>query len=105
MVKVDLVDQQKCLVDDIQECVILIFEVCNFQDLIGQCISKVMVMMKFIEQYINVMMDIWGGVDVIKVYVLVQVDGCSEDEKFFNGLKFVGDVGYVFQDDIDVLFD
>src|SRR6201994_4790755 len=72
--KVDSVDQQKRLADDIQERVISIFEACNFQDLTGQRISKVMTTMKFIEQHINSMMDIWGGVDAIKSHVPAQVD-------------------------------
>ena len=61
-------DQQKLLSEDIQERVISIFEACNFQDLTGQRISKVMSTMKFIEQHINAMMDIWGGVDAIKAH-------------------------------------
>ena len=52
--------------EEIQERVISIFEACNFQDLTGQRISKVMGTMKFIEQHINAMMEIWGGVDAIK---------------------------------------
>ena len=59
-------DQQKLLSEEIQERVVSIFEACNFQDLTGQRISKVMSTMKFIEQHINDMMDIWGGVDAIK---------------------------------------
>src|SRR5690349_22250950 len=69
MSKVDSADQQKRLADDIQERVISIFEACNFQDLTGQRISKVMTTMKFIEQPINAMMEIWGGVDAIKTHV------------------------------------
>ena len=61
-------DQQKLLTEEIQERVISIFEACNFQDLTGQRISKVMTTMKFIENHINVMMDIWGGVDAIKAH-------------------------------------
>ncbi len=49
MSKVQSADQQKRLADDIQERVISIFEACNFQDLTGQRISKVMGAMKFIE--------------------------------------------------------
>ena len=45
-------DQQKLLSEDIQERVVAIFEACNFQDLTGQRISKVMTTMKFIEQHI-----------------------------------------------------
>jgi len=105
MSKVDSVDQQKRLADDIQERVISIFEACNFQDLTGQRISKVMTTMKFIEQHINSMMDIWGGVDAIKAHVVPQVDNRSEDDKLLNGPKLAGDVGHASQDDIDALFD
>ena len=103
--KVDSIDQQKRLADDIQERVISIFEACNFQDLTGQRISKVMTTMKFIEQHINAMMDIWGGVDAIKAHVPAHVDTRGEDEKLLNGPKLAGDVGHASQDDIDALFD
>ncbi|SFI81567.1 protein phosphatase CheZ [Bradyrhizobium sp. Gha] len=105
MSKVQSADQQKRLADDIQERVISIFEACNFQDLTGQRISKVMNTMKFIEQHINSMMDIWGGVDAIKSHAPVPVDTRSEDEKLLNGPKLAGDVGHASQDDIDALFD
>jgi chemotaxis protein CheZ len=103
--KVDSVDQQKRLADDIQERVISIFEACNFQDLTGQRISKVMGTMKFIEQHINAMMDIWGGIDAIKAHALPFVDPRDEDSKLLNGPKLAGDVGHASQDDIDALFD
>jgi chemotaxis protein CheZ len=103
--KVDSVDQQKRLADDIQERVISIFEACNFQDLTGQRISKVMTTMKFIEQHINAMMDIWGGVDAIKAHAPAIVDTRDEDAKLLNGPKLAGDVGHASQDDIDALFD
>jgi len=105
MSKVQSADQQKRLADDIQERVISIFEACNFQDLTGQRISKVMNTMKFIEQHINAMMEIWGGVDAIKAHVPAHVDNRSDDEKLLNGPKLAGDVGHASQDDIDALFD
>jgi chemotaxis protein CheZ len=61
--------------------------------------------MKFIEQHINAMMDIWGGVDAIKSHAPVHVDTRSEDDKLLNGPKLAGDVGHASQDDIDALFD
>ncbi|MDU6830673.1 MAG: chemotaxis protein, partial [Bradyrhizobium sp.] len=54
--KVDSADQQKILSEEIQERVVSIFEACNFQDLTGQRINKVMTTMKFIEHHIVVMM-------------------------------------------------
>src|SRR5882724_10114235 len=81
------------------------FEACNFQDLTGQRISKVMTTMKFIENHINVMMDIWGGVDAIKAHVPAIVDTREGADKLLNGPKLDGDVGHASQDDIDALFD
>lgn len=105
LASVDSLDQQKQLADDIQERVISIFEACNFQDLTGQRISKVMGTMKFIEQHINAMMEIWGGVDAIKAHAPSIVDTREGDARLLNGPKLDGDVGHASQDDIDALFD
>jgi chemotaxis protein CheZ len=103
--KVNSLDQQKILSEEIQERVVSIFEACNFQDLTGQRISKVMTTMKFIENHITVMMDIWGGVDAIKAHAPPIVDDRAEDDKLLNGPKLDGDAGHASQNDIDALFD
>jgi chemotaxis protein CheZ len=103
--KVTSPDQQKLLSEEIQERVVSIFEACNFQDLTGQRIKKVMTTMKFIENHITVMMDIWGGVDAIKAHAPPIVDTREGDSKLLNGPKSEGDVGHASQDDIDALFD
>jgi chemotaxis protein CheZ len=105
LAKVNSPDQQKILSEEIQERVVSIFEACNFQDLTGQRISKVMNTMKFIEHHINVMMEIWGGVDAIKAHAVPIVDTREGDERLLNGPKLEGDVGHASQDDIDALFD
>jgi chemotaxis protein CheZ len=97
-------DQQKILSEEIQERVVSIFEACNFQDLTGQRISKVMSTMKFIEQHINEMMNIWGGVDAIKAHAPPIVDTREGDAKLLNGPKLDGDAGHASQDDIDAMF-
>ena len=97
-------DQQRLLSEEIQERVISIFEACNFQDLTGQRISKVMNTMKFIEQHIYEMMEIWGGVDAIKAHAVPIVDTREGDAKLLNGPKLDGDVGHASQDDIDAMF-
>jgi chemotaxis protein CheZ len=102
--KVTSPDQQKILSEDIQERVVAIFEACNFQDLTGQRISKVMTTMKFIEQHILEMMEIWGGVDAIKAHAPPIVDTREGDDKLLNGPKLDGDAGHASQDDIDALF-
>jgi chemotaxis protein CheZ len=103
--KVTSPDQQKLLSEEVQERVVSIFEACNFQDLTGQRIKKVMMTMKFIENHITVMMDIWGGVDAIKSHAPPIVDAREGDAKLLNGPKLEGDVGHASQDDIDALFD
>jgi chemotaxis protein CheZ len=105
LTKVNSPDQQKLLSEEIQERVVSIFEACNFQDLTGQRISKVMTTMKFIENHITVMMDIWGGVDAIKAHAPVIVDTREGDARLLNGPKLQDDVGHASQDDIDALFD
>jgi chemotaxis protein CheZ len=102
--KVNSPDQQKILSEEISERVVSIFEACNFQDLTGQRISKVMSTMKFIEQHINEMMNIWGGVDAIKAHAPAHVDTREGDDKLLNGPKLDGDVGHASQDDIDAMF-
>lgn len=97
-------DQQARLSQDIQDRVVGIFEACNFQDLTGQRIAKVMTTMKFIEHHINVMMDIWGGVDAIKAHAPAMVDERVGDARLLNGPKTAGDEGHASQNDIDALF-
>jgi chemotaxis protein CheZ len=104
LTKVNSPDQQKQLAEDIQEKVVGIFEACNFQDLTGQRIKKVMTTMKFIENHITVMMDIWGGVDAIKAHTPPIVDTREGDDKLLNGPKLADDPGHASQDDIDALF-
>jgi chemotaxis protein CheZ len=105
LIKVNSPDQQKRLSEEIQERVVSIFEACNFQDLTGQRIKKVMNTMKFIENHITIMMDIWGGVDAIKAHAPPIVDLREGDARLLNGPKQPGDVGHASQDDIDALFD
>jgi chemotaxis protein CheZ len=103
--KVTSPDQHKILSEEIQERVISIFEACNFQDLTGQRINKVMGTMKFIEHHIMAMMEIWGGVDAIKAHAPPIIDTREGDAKLLNGPKAAGDAGHASQDDIDALFD
>ena len=60
--------------------------------------------MKFIEQHIYEMMEIWGGVDAIKAHAVPIVDTRDENARLLNGPKLDGDVGHASQDDIDAMF-
>jgi chemotaxis protein CheZ len=105
IVKTKSAELQARFSQDIQERVVSIFEACNFQDLTGQRISKVMNTMRFIENHINIMMDIWGGVDAIKKHAPVLADERIGDARLLNGPRGPGEEGHASQNDIDALFD
>jgi chemotaxis protein CheZ len=89
---------------DIQEQVIKIFEACNFQDLTGQRITKVVHTLSFIEERIVRMMEIWGGIDAFQPAadeLMAEREGAAT---LLNGPKLASDSGHVSQDDIDALF-
>jgi len=84
--------------------VVKIFEACNFQDLTGQRITKVVSTLKFIETHIVRMMEIWGGLDAFKDIEAEGIVGREGDAKLINGPKLEGEAGHASQDDIDSLF-
>ena len=51
------------LAQDVRDHVVQIFEACNFQDLTGQRIGKVVSTLKFIEEHINRMQEIWSNIE------------------------------------------
>jgi chemotaxis protein CheZ len=97
-------DQEHNLTRDILEKVVQIFESCNFQDLTGQRISKVVATLKFIEDHIVKMMDIWGGLEALKDFTPDAIAERDGDAKLLNGPKLDEDAGHASQDDIDALF-
>ncbi|SDT91116.1 protein phosphatase CheZ [Stappia sp. ES.058] len=99
-----LAGQDAELANDIQEKVVQIFESCNFQDLTGQRITKVINTLRFIEDRIVRMMDIWGGIETFKS---IEPDARPEregDGALLNGPSLDIDAGVASQDDIDALF-
>jgi chemotaxis protein CheZ len=93
------------MVQDIQERVTSIFEACNFQDLTGQRITKVVSTLKFIEEHIFQMLEIWGGLEALRGFVPDKIAEAEGDAKLLNGPKLDEDPGHASQDDIDALFD
>ena len=90
---------------DIQEQVVKIFEACNFQDLTGQRITKVVNAFCFIEQRVDRMMEIWGGIEGFKDIEKVNLPERTDHEELLNGPALVEDENVASQDDIDALFD
>jgi chemotaxis protein CheZ len=84
------------LAQDIQDLVIRIFEACNFQDLNGQRVDKVMTTVKFIEDHITSVLD-----EIKTMSTLTSADGAQ----YLHGPRLEHDTGHVSQLDIDAIFD
>src|SRR5690349_8162855 len=88
---------------EILDHVISIFEACNFQDITGQRISKVVNAMKFVEERVHEMIEIWGGLESFKD-VETTTDTREGDAALLNGPALTTDKGITSQDAIDALF-
>lgn len=69
----------------IDDQVIKIFESCNFQDITGQRISKVIKTLDYIETRIVNMIQIWGKGDVEEIAKDLPTDAPAGDEALLNG--------------------
>ncbi len=73
------------LVEDIGETVSSIFEACNFQDITGQRITKVVKTLKYVEDRINAMIEIWGKENIADVSPKIFEEHRDDDSKLLNG--------------------
>ncbi|HAU29075.1 MAG TPA: hypothetical protein DCW68_03080 [Rhodospirillaceae bacterium] len=80
-----------------------IYEACNFQDITGQRITKVVGTLKFIENRISRMLEAFGpgGLPVPREEIAACADGMAEQEALMNGPQLPG--SGVGQDEIDRL--
>ena len=95
-------EDMMALTDQVANEIIKIFEACNFQDITGQRMTKVVKIIKFIEERILSMIEIWGleAFAELPVPENQQIDG---DKALMNGPQLSG--GGISQDDINALFD
>jgi len=87
--------------DSISNLVIKIFENCNFQDITGQRINKVVKTINYLEERILTMINIWGEDEFAGIEM--GEDARTEDEKLLEGPQLDGQG--ISQNDIDALFD
>lgn len=97
-------EQHQALAQDIQDQVVRIFEACNFHDLTGQRITKVLATLKFIEDHVARMKDIWGDIEAFKTSPAPARPPQPERGTLLNGPKLEGDQGHASQADIDAMF-
>lgn len=93
-------------IDAILEQVIRAYEACNFQDLTGQRINKIVQVMKFIEEHLDRVISAWSSLDSFRDLLGDSPVPDADDETgLLNGPKLPDDPGHVDQSDIDALFD
>jgi len=82
------------LAKDIQDLVIKIFEVCNFQDLTGQRIAKVLATLNFVEDHVSRVLE----------EIKNPSGGRRNGAQYLHGPRLEIDIGHVSQADIDEMF-
>ena len=94
-------------VDTIIDRVVVAYESCNFQDLTGQRISKIVGVLKFVEEHLDRMIETWGGLDSFGALLDVGLPASDENDEssLLNGPKLAEDPGHVDQGEFDALFD
>lgn len=97
----DVDEEHRAAFDMIEARTIAILEACNFQDITGQRINKVVTTMRFIEERVKAMIDIWG-VDAFAHLPLPEVEHIDEDAALLEGPQLENGLT---QDDIDAMFD
>jgi len=92
--------EQRALLNTAHDHATRIFEACNFQDLSGQRIRKVVDLLQFIEERISTMLLVWAS-----TIGLEDIDyKPTGDEALLNGPALAGDANVVSQAEIDSLF-
>ena len=88
--------------DQMANEIIKIFEACSFQDITGQRINKVIKTIRFIEEKILAMINIWGAEAFIDLPVASD-PSASGDDSLMNGPQLQNQG--ITQDEINALFD
>lgn len=93
---------EKDLVQDIQDRVTELFEACNFQDLTGQRIAKVVATLNMVEDHLARMTEIWSVIERFNAESILSP--ATGADGLLSGPKLEGDAGHTSQEDIDKLF-
>lgn len=98
-------DYHQTRLTDMHEAILRIYESCNFQDLTGQRINRVVRTLAFIEERVDAMMGLWSRQEFeampLPTTSIIKNDGDLE----LTGPSGAGEAGHISQSDIDALFD
>ncbi len=94
------------LCDTLSQQSMAIMEACSFQDITGQRITKIVRSVKFVEERVNKMVELWGREEIESLSDSLDVT-TEEDERDkrlnLSGPQLADEA--ISQDDIDALFD
>src|SRR5262245_37239527 len=93
-------DYHHGLAQDIQEHVVRVYEACNFQDLAGQRIGKVIATLVMVEEQLSAMIEN----SVAGAARPDAIAGSQPSRDLLNGPRLDGAGGHATQQDIDLLF-
>lgn len=99
-----LAGDEGLLASNIQEQILSVYEACNFQDITGQRINKVVNVLRFVSERTDKMIEIWGGSDSFEVVDADEAIGRDGDARLLNGPAMEEDEATASQGDIDDLF-
>lgn len=91
--------------DEVLEHVVQVFESCNFQDLTGQRINKVVNTLRYIDERIHKVIEIWGDEDFLNLDAEEDPRGQDNLERMVSRTREETEAERISQDDIDKLFD
>ncbi|MEO5336078.1 MAG: protein phosphatase CheZ [Magnetospirillum sp. WYHS-4] len=95
-------DDERNAVEDITDQILKIFEACNFQDLTGQRITRVVNTLRFVEERIDTMISALGGEKEI-AQVVPEAQAKEGDARLLHGPQ--SGENRISQSEIDSLFD
>ncbi|MEQ8441874.1 MAG: protein phosphatase CheZ [Alphaproteobacteria bacterium] len=103
----DDADERAKLCDAIDSETVAAMEACTFQDITGQRVTKIVRSMKFVEERVNSMIDLWGQEEINRLateFSEKRADEITDDEALLNGPALEKEAS-ISQDEIDKLFD
>jgi chemotaxis protein CheZ len=95
-------DYHHGLAQDIQDHVVRVYEACNFQDLAGQRIGKVIATLVMVEEQLAALIE--NSSNVSGAARPDKTAGSPPDGDLLNGPRLDGDGGHATQQDIDLMF-
>lgn len=95
-------DYHHGLAQDIQDHVVRVYEACNFQDLAGQRIGKVIATLAMVEEQLAVIIDSCNSVD--NAAQADKTAGPRPSSDLLHGPRLDGAGGHASQQDIDLMF-